>query len=501
MLIFPGIIFFAQNSFSQCTGISYPSQGNCTCSTTGCTSLTGSGTTTYNTNNSSVCYTLTGNYSTVTVTSVNSTISINGGSQTLTTLNINLNNGTSGTNGYSNKIYLCGNITIGTLNSYGNNDTVYVCGNVTINNWGYTGGISNIVSVINQGASLTLTNAPAILNTGSPYSFKVVNYGTLNSGANWTMGGETTLVNASSISAINFGSHSLTVNGGILYMNGGNLTTTGALTIYSTNSICMGNFSSINVGNISNSASNGITMLYGYTGCVSYTGSATVYNYLSSSSSFYVCAASSATGTAYNSASWPKVTVLRNCSVTCTQVLPLTLTDFSVNSSFSNVILKWRVSSEQNKGQFEVQRSDDGIEFSDIGTVAASENYTSQTEYNFIDHSPVIGNNFYRLKLLTDNGNPSYSEVKKIEIIPPTEMKTITSASQNYIQIIMPQNSSNSTLRLLDMQGRVLKTVLVTGQQESINIQTSNIASGIYVVELISLQTHQAKQVYLSSAK
>jgi hypothetical protein len=65
----------------------------------------------------------------------------------------------------------------------------------------------------------------------------------------------------------------------------------------------------------------------------------------------------------------------------------------------------------------------------------------------------------------------------------------------------MPKNTSKNTLKLLDMQGRILKTVQPNDHEESVIIETSNLISGIYIVELISQQTHQSKQIFLLSGK
>ncbi|HLK28028.1 MAG TPA: T9SS type A sorting domain-containing protein [Puia sp.] len=434
------LLGIVKNSYSQCS-VTVPSQGACS----GCTNNP-SGTITLSTNGASVCYS---------------------GSSTISTLTIN-----------------------------GNNVTVYICGSITITNIGGNG--TGVSIIVNAGKTLTITNQPGNFYAAPTY----VNYGTLNLSSSWSnfYGGKLITTGASAVTNI---TGSLTLNGATVYMDGGIINISGTSTFNSGSYVCLNNNAIYNTVGIVNNANSVVSVGAGSSACISYTGNANISTNYLSSSILNVCRGPSVTGTSATSAAWgPHVFVNTGCDqYTCAIILPMVMGNFALSSSGSKVLLNWSTFSEQNSNVFEVQRSIDAINFSTIGTVAAAGNSATTKQYSFTDYSPVVGNNFYRIKLLSDDGNPSYSVVKEIEITLPDEMKVIVNNSQNNIKVIMPQNSSASTLRLVDMQGRILKTLKATGQEESVMIETANVFSGIYVIELISQQSHQSKQVFISSGK
>ena len=434
------LILIAREGFSQCS-LTVPAQGSCS----GCTNNP-SGSITLSGNNASVCYSGTG---------------------TISTLTIN-----------------------------GNNVTVYICGIITVTNIGGSGTGATII--VNAGKTFTLTNQPGNFYVAPTY----VNYGTFKMSSSWSnfYGGKLITSESSSVTSI---LGDLTLNGSTVYMNGGYLDISGTSTLNAGSYVCLNNNAIYNTASIVNNANSIVTVGTGSSACVSFTGNANINTNYFSSSILNVSRSTSATGTSPTSSAWGShVTVITsNDPYSCAIALPMIMGDFSLNNSGTKVIANWSTYSEQNSNHFEIQRSDDAVNFSTIGTVSASGNSASTKQYSFTDYYPIVGNDYYRINLLSDDGNPSYSAIKEIEIIAPGEMKVITNNSQNNIKVILPQNSLQSIIKLLDMQGRVMKTVRNGSQQQSVTIETSNIVAGIYIVELISQNLHQAKQVFLSSGK
>ena len=68
-------------------------------------------------------------------------------------------------------------------------------------------------------------------------------------------------------------------------------------------------------------------------------------------------------------------------------VLPLTLLHFAAVKINSGVQLNWQSTNEINSIQFIVQRSDDGANFLNIGSVAARNN-SGTNDYSLTDDSP-----------------------------------------------------------------------------------------------------------------
>ena len=100
--------------------------------------------------------------------------------------------------------------------------------------------------------------------------------------------------------------------------------------------------------------------------------------------------------------------------------LPLTLLDFSGQRTDNKVNLQWTTAQEENTADFEVQRGDNGADFSTIGTVQAAGNSTQTLHYDYTDALPVTSSPayFYRLKMSDLDGRSTYSPVLKISIPP-----------------------------------------------------------------------------------
>lgn len=91
---------------------------------------------------------------------------------------------------------------------------------------------------------------------------------------------------------------------------------------------------------------------------------------------------------------------------------PASLINFNVSLVQSKVVLQWSTGFETGLQSFDIERSNDGINFSTIGSVNAT-NTTSTAAYSFTDQSnTVIGRYYYRLKMVDANGQFNYSAIR-----------------------------------------------------------------------------------------
>lgn len=87
-------------------------------------------------------------------------------------------------------------------------------------------------------------------------------------------------------------------------------------------------------------------------------------------------------------------------------VLPLELLSFRTNCKNNAVELKWTTAGDFNSGEFDIQRSSDGIQWQTISTMVAG----TGTQYAYTDPS-VSSTSMYRLKTIAD-GHITYSNIK-----------------------------------------------------------------------------------------
>ena len=95
-------------------------------------------------------------------------------------------------------------------------------------------------------------------------------------------------------------------------------------------------------------------------------------------------------------------------------ILPLTVVNFTAYLKDENVLTGWTSLSEKNIQHYEIQRSTNGTDFITIGSKAALDNGLPSINYSFIDQNPLTGNNFYRIKIIADNGHVNYTSVQLV---------------------------------------------------------------------------------------
>jgi hypothetical protein len=173
-----------------------------------------------------------------------------------------------------------------------------------------------------------------------------------------------------------------------------------------------------------------------------------------------------------------------NMTITVDCSMPVQFQDFTVRRQNSSALLLWQTSSEVNTGYFEIQRSNDGINFTTIGYVQAAGNSNVLLSYSFIDEHPLDGTSYYRIMERDLNGSVNLSPVRSIHF------------SNGGIQILTESQtisivSSSETDRLIRYEILTLKgQSLVKGNiqaeagQRKYELKALNFADACYIIHI-----------------
>lgn len=131
--------------------------------------------------------------------------------------------------------------------------------------------------------------------------------------------------------------------------------------------------------------------------------------------------------------------------------LPVELVYFDATLTNGQVGLSWETASEFNSSYFDVLRSDDGKNWSSIGTLPAQGTSQTTLDYFFIDQNPLSGVSYYRLKVVDLNGSFHTSDIQSInnsrkvnqvKIYPnPTDKGLVTVVSNEPITTLFVYNA------------------------------------------------------------
>jgi hypothetical protein len=99
----------------------------------------------------------------------------------------------------------------------------------------------------------------------------------------------------------------------------------------------------------------------------------------------------------------------------CTVTLPVELITFEGEKVSGNTaLLKWVTATEKNSAYFSIEKSEDGVNFSEIGIVNAQGSSNNIVNYQYNDNH-FNKSFYYRLKMLDLDGSYKYSSVRFIE--------------------------------------------------------------------------------------
>ncbi len=181
--------------------------------------------------------------------------------------------------------------------------------------------------------------------------------------------------------------------------------------------------------------------------------------------------------------------------------LPVTITSISAINKENNNFIQWTVENESGIQQYEVEKSTDGNHFSQMAIVKA--NNTKSGNYEATDKNVNSGTNFYRIKIVSVDGKPTYTQIVKvvnggqqesISVYPnPIENDVIHLQLNN-------QPAGIYKIKLYNSAGQVLISKNIAHAEGSIeeNIKCLNLPKGIYQLKIMKPDgnEHVEKFVY-----
>jgi Zn-dependent metalloprotease len=164
-------------------------------------------------------------------------------------------------------------------------------------------------------------------------------------------------------------------------------------------------------------------------------------------------------------------------------ILPVSLVNFTGVKNNTGVLLSWDVAQQLSIKNYIVEYSSDGRRFETAGIVSASQ--LSIDRYNFQHLYPVAGNNFYRLKIISDNGSYKYSVTIRINLSSKNNLEITPNPVQNNFTIQYTNNSKIKQLTIFDYKGSVVKYITAQGLTGSVNVNAGSFVPGVYIVKMI----------------
>jgi len=172
-----------------------------------------------------------------------------------------------------------------------------------------------------------------------------------------------------------------------------------------------------------------------------------------------------------------------DCECILPNPLPINLVDFSGECLPNRIRLNWETATETNNDYFSIERSDDGISWSEVGTISGAGNSSSSRKYFLDDLNQYNEVSYYRLKQHDFSGiSRTFSPISMQNCFNGNEALSIyPNPASNVISINFNGDVgqiANSTI--VDLSGRNMYQSSI--YQSSIN--TEDYQDGIYFLQL-----------------
>lgn len=173
--------------------------------------------------------------------------------------------------------------------------------------------------------------------------------------------------------------------------------------------------------------------------------------------------------------------------------LPVTLLNFKVTKKEKSALLNWETATEINSNKFIIQRSIDGITFSDLNEILAAGASTTLRKYAVEDRQPLQKWNYYRIKLLDKDGSFIYSKTGTVNFTVSDNIAIVyPNPTKNYIILRIPYADFKPfSYQLLDTRGHMLLQNTITNSET--NIVISKLSAGTYFLKIYNQGTKEIK--------
>lgn len=167
--------------------------------------------------------------------------------------------------------------------------------------------------------------------------------------------------------------------------------------------------------------------------------------------------------------------------------LPVEITSFTAELNVMTVDLAWSVAAETEVATYSIERSVDGTSFIDIGSIRA---LGSGSTYTFTDSRPVVGINYYRLAVIDNDGNVTYSQTLSVDVLsgtftPPFGKTSISpNPSKGDLSVSVEQFELVHKIRLIDTQGKVVREWPRLHSAEVMLPHLNDLQKGVYILSL-----------------
>jgi hypothetical protein len=160
--------------------------------------------------------------------------------------------------------------------------------------------------------------------------------------------------------------------------------------------------------------------------------------------------------------------------------LPVTLTYFTATVQGTEVACNWATASQLNFSHFEIERSNDGAEWSMLHALEGAGTTNELLSYSYIDEQPLLGTSYYRLRMVDLDQTVEFSPIQS----------TLVEGSKSIVLSPNPASNGKTTYHLNFVPKSGTITVFDLTGMEVYRAQTTETSAEIVLPATITAGTY-----------
>jgi hypothetical protein len=180
--------------------------------------------------------------------------------------------------------------------------------------------------------------------------------------------------------------------------------------------------------------------------------------------------------------------------------LPVKFIGFNVARQNNNVLIDWATAQEINSSYYDIQRSENGNDWTSITTVSAAGTTSSTHTYSYTDRNATAKLLYYRIRQVDIDGKSIITPVRMIknDNSATTDIKISSTATGTVYVHFSSQLKSNVMISVRTINGQTVSQQTINNPVGQVIMLVKNSIQGICIVTVTDGQSLQySKQVML----
>jgi hypothetical protein len=169
--------------------------------------------------------------------------------------------------------------------------------------------------------------------------------------------------------------------------------------------------------------------------------------------------------------------------------LPGTLVNWTAKLDKNKVLLNWTTTIEKNSVHFTIEKSFNGVDFTDAAVLFAAGNSNIRKQYAFTEKlSHNAKNIYYRLKMVDMDDNIRYSDIRVVRDNTPENVKleVYPNPAANDLKLTISSAWVNEKLliEVYNINGVLVSAKLNEKSRETETLSVKDLTRGMYIVKV-----------------